>query len=404
MAREYRVISADSHVDLNPEVWAHRVPARWRDRAPKRVVLPHGSDGVVCDGGEAHGIGLTRNVGVPYDEMPFQVPKFSEPVGNGTPELRLVEQDRDGIDAEIMFTGADGLLRDAKDDDLYLALIRAYNEYMAEEYMAVAPDRLIPMGLLPTTGVDHAVNELEHCARLGLKGVMLSRLPSGRGYPTPEDDRFWAAALDLRMPLSKHSGGRWSGSWGNPTETPLHGAHRGPEARRSDPPFLYPHVIENPDNHKNDAIGLLLDKQINMAYGALQIAYAGVWDRFPKLQMYWAETMSGWIPYSMFMLDDNYRRYHAMISHFWGMGDLERMPSEYLREHTLWGTLYDPVGVQGRAAIGADNILFSTDFPHANSFYPNTRTVIEDMFAGCTESDRRQILAGNAIRYWHLDE
>ncbi|HEY3117463.1 MAG TPA: hypothetical protein VGK54_12040, partial [Chloroflexota bacterium] len=131
MAREYKVISADSHIDLSPEVWAHRVPAKWRDRGPKVIRLPHGSDAVVVDGGEPHGIGLTRNVGVPFDEMPYQVPRFSEPFGNGTPQQRLEEQDRDGIDAEIMFTGNDGTLRDAKDDDLYLALLRAYNEYIA---------------------------------------------------------------------------------------------------------------------------------------------------------------------------------------------------------------------------------------------------------------------------------
>jgi predicted TIM-barrel fold metal-dependent hydrolase len=78
------------------------------------------------------------------------------------------------------------------------------------------------------------------------------------------------------------------------------------------------------------------------------------------------------------------------------------MPSEYLRQHTLWGTLYDPVGVQGRAAIGADNILYSTDFPHAAGNWPNSKKVIEDMFAGVPDADRQQILAGNAIRYWHL--
>ncbi|HEY3117353.1 MAG TPA: amidohydrolase family protein [Chloroflexota bacterium] len=404
MAREYKVVSADSHIDLSPDVWAHRVPAKWRDRGPKVVRLPHGSDAVVVDGGEPHGIGLTRNVGVPFDEMPYQVPRFSEPFGNGTPQQRLEEQDRDGIDAEIMFTGNDGTLRDAKDDELYLALLRAYNEYIAEEYMSVAPDSLIPMGLIPVTGVDDAIKEMEHCAKLGYKGVMISRLPSGKGYPLPEDDRFWAAALDMQMPISKHSGGRWTGGGSGRAEVPLHGARvdAGYQARRPDPPFLYPNIIENPDNHKSDAIGLLLDKQINTAYGALQLAYAGVWDRFPKLQIYWAETMSGWIPYSMFMLDDNYRRYHTMISHFWGMGELERMPSEYLRQHTLWGTLYDPVGVQGRAAIGADNILYSTDFPHAAGNWPNSKKVIEDMFAGVPDADRQQILAGNAIRYWHL--
>jgi hypothetical protein len=52
------------------------------------------------------------------------------------------------------------------------------------------------MGVMPITNVDDAIDELKHCKEPGLKGVLLGGLPNGRGYPTPEDDRFWAAALD----------------------------------------------------------------------------------------------------------------------------------------------------------------------------------------------------------------
>src|SRR5580700_7415505 len=120
MAHTYRVISADSHLDLNPEVWVHRLPARYRDRAPKRVAMPDGSDAIVCDGSKPMTIGLTRNVGVSFEELPFQIPRFTEPVGNGTPELRLQEQDRDGIDAEVMFTWASGMFEHATDREFYL--------------------------------------------------------------------------------------------------------------------------------------------------------------------------------------------------------------------------------------------------------------------------------------------
>ncbi|HZT06854.1 MAG TPA: amidohydrolase family protein [Chloroflexota bacterium] len=391
MARTYRVVSADSHLDLNPEVWTNRVPAKWRDRAPKRIVLPNGSDAVQCDGGPPNSIGITRNVGVPFEEIPFMVPKFSEPVGNGTPQQRIAEMDRDGVDAEILFTWADQMFRNAKDDDLYLCLVSTYNEYLAEEYMSVAPDRLIPQGTIPTTGVDDAIRELEHCKRLGFKGVTLTTFPSGHGYPTAEDDRFWAAAVEMEMALARHFGGRF-GKFGGPG--------------RQEPVFKYPRVIESPDNHKDDALALLFSNQgAQWAMGAMQLAYAGVFDRFPTLQMYFAETMAGWIPFCLFMLDDNYRRYQPMMRHFWGLEDLERMPSEYMKEHTYWGTLYDPVGIQLRDAIGADRIMFGTDFPHAAGDWPNTQSVvIPDMFRGVPQGDAHKILAGNAVRYWHLDK
>ena len=395
MARKYHVISADSHLDLNPEVWVHRIPSKWRERAPKRVAMPDGSDAVVCDDSEPMTVGLTRNVGVPFEELPFQVPKFSEPVGNGTPELRLQEQDRDGVDAEVMFTWAGGMLEHAKDLAFYLVLVRAYNEYLAEEYMAVAPDRLFPQGVVPTSGIDDAVSELEHCARVGIKGVTLNQFPSGHGYPTPEDDRFWAAALDLNMALACHGGGRIGGFGG--------GAGGG--GRRNEPVFKYPRFVETPNNHKADALSLLFSNQngSNAGMGVMQMAYAGVWDRFPNLQIYFAETMCGWIPFTLFMLDDNYRRYQPMMRHFWGLDDLKRKPSEYMKHHTLWGTLYDPPGIQSRDTIGTDRILFSTDFPHAAGDWPNTGQIMEDMFAGVPENEKALMLAGNAIRFFHLD-
>ena len=394
MAREYRVISADSHLDLNPEVWTHRVPAKWRDRAPKRVVMSDGSDGVVCDGSEPNSIGLTRNVGVPFEEIPFQISRFSDPVGNGTPELRLEEQNRDGVDAEVMFTWADGMFRNAKDDELYLALVHAYNEYLAEEYMAASPDRLIANGIVPVTGLEDSLRELEHCAELGFKGITLNTFPSGRGFPTPEDDNFWAASLDLGIGISCHGGGRLGGFGGGALGS-----------RKADPVFNYPHFIDSPQNHKGDALSLLFSNQGGSHNGmaVMQMAYAGVWDRFPNLKVYFAETMVGWLPFCLFMLDDNYRRYQPMMRHFWGMPDLERKPSEYMRDHSLWGTLYDPFGIQVRDAIGTENILFSTDFPHAAGDWPNSQQIIGDMFDAVPEDDKHAILAGNAVKFWHLD-
>jgi uncharacterized protein len=377
---------------LNPGVWTHRVPAKYRDRAPKVVQLENGSDGIQTDGGEAQSIGITRNVGVPFEELPLVIPKFSEPVGNGTPQQRVQEQDQDGVDAEIMFTWAERMFRDAKDDDLYRSLISTYNEYLAEEYASAAPDRLFPMGTLPTCGLDDAVRELEHCAQLGFKGVTVQTFPSGRGFPTPEDDRFWAAALDLNMPIAVHGGGRFGGFGGAP-------AHKG------DPVFKYPRVLHSPDNHKADALDLLFSNTgAKWAMGVMQLAYAGVFDRFPKLQLYFAETMAGWIPFCLFMLDDNYRRYQPMMRHFWGVDDLERPPSEYMREHTQWGTLYDVPGIQNRDAIGTDRLLFATDFPHAAGDWPNNQQFIADMFEGVPESEKHAILAGNAVKYFHLNE
>ena len=87
MGRQYKIISGDGHIDLNP-IWRNRVAAKWRDRAPKRVKMPNGSDAVVVHGGKPNTIGVTRSVRVAHEDMGKQVPTFENSAGTGTPAHR----------------------------------------------------------------------------------------------------------------------------------------------------------------------------------------------------------------------------------------------------------------------------------------------------------------------------
>lgn len=384
MARQHKVFSGDGHIDLNPDVWRNRVAAKWRDRAPKRVKMPNGSDAVVVDGGKPNTIGVTRSVRVAHKDLAKQVPTFENSAGTGSPEQRLREQDQDGIEAEILFSQISFVLRQAKDDDLYLELVRAYNEFLAEEYMAVAPDRLICMGTIPITGVEDAVRELEHCAKLGLRGVKLDRFPSGRGYPTAEDDKFWAAAVDLKMPLTNHNDGKMGSG-------------------RGEPAFKYDKE-PGEDVHQREPMNYFFRFTNDAMTASIQMAFAGVWDRFPALEMYWAETMIGWFEYGLWQVDDHYRRYMPMIHENWGLRYLERKPSEYLKERTYWGFLHDPVGIRRRDCIGYDKLMWGTDFAHAASEWPNSIKLMEQDFADVPENEKRAMLVDNCVKYFHLND
>ncbi|HEY7168273.1 MAG TPA: amidohydrolase family protein [Candidatus Binatia bacterium] len=383
MSRQYKVISGDGHIDLNPDVWRDRVAAKWRDRAPKRVKTPNGSDAVVVDGGKPNTIGITRSVRVAHKDLAKQVPTFENSAGTGSPEQRLREQDQDGIEAEILFSQISFVMRQAKDDELYLELVRAYNEFLAEEYMAAAPDRLIPMGTIPITGVKDAIREMEHCAKLGLKGVKLDRFPSGRGYPTPQDDAFWSAALELKMPLTNHNTGTF-------------------RSGRGEPALIY-EKEPGEDVHQREPLNYLFRFTNDAMMGAIQMAFAGVWDRFPTLEMYWAETMIGWFEYGLWQIDDHYQRYMPMIHENWGLKYMQRKPSEYLKDRNYWGFLHDPVGVQHRDCIGYDKLMWGTDFAHAASEWPNSVKIMEQDFAGVPEKERHAMLVGNSVRYFHLE-
>ncbi|MDX1486440.1 MAG: amidohydrolase family protein [Alphaproteobacteria bacterium] len=381
MTMDYKVINGDGHIDLNPDLWRDRVAKKFRDRAPKCVRLPHGSDAVVTDGGKPRTIGITRSVAVNHEDLAKQVPTFENTAGTGSPEQRMAEQDRDGVDAEILFSMPHTVyFRDAQDDELYLDLFRAYNEYMAEEYMAANPDRLMAMGMIPRTGVDDAIKELEHCAKLGHKGIQLDAFPNGGSFPLPEDDKFWAAVVDLNMPVANHGDGKLS--------------RTGPSwDLKKDP---------GPDMHQPDPFRFFFRFTNDAMKAGTQLAFAGVWDRFPELRIFWAETQAGWLEFGLWQIDDHYERYMHMIHDLWDIPMLERRPSEYLRERCYWGFLHDPIAVKRRDCIGADKLIWSSDFAHAASNWPNSPAVIEEDFEGVPEDERNAMLAGNVIEFFHL--
>jgi predicted TIM-barrel fold metal-dependent hydrolase len=384
MPRHYKCISADSHLDIRPERWTPRVPQRWRDRAPRTVILANGNEAIIVENRPPRSPGATTITGIPYEQHGLQKYWFEGP-GTGGPEQRLWEQDQDGVDAEVMFTHGSYPVywHGISDDEAYRAVIRAYNEWLAEEYCAYNPIRLLAMGIIPDTGVDDAIAEIEYCLKIGLKGVNLHRFPSGKSYVTPEDDKFWEAALAMNVPVCSHTFG---GTTRMGTKGPI---------------FQYPHMPR--EKADRDPVSLMFRFAGEQPFAPLQMAMAGVFDRFPDLKIYWAESQAGWLPYSFDQIDDNHER-----NRYWGERDFgfkapAKRPSEYLKENCLWGFMRDPWGVKCRHEIGVDILLWGSDFAHATGDWPNSQKVINATFVKVTEEERYAMVAGNAIRFFHLD-
>ncbi len=187
MARQYNLMSADGHLEVPPERWVHRVPEKYRDRAPHTVHLPDGGDALMIEGQpllEANFLDL-RAGRAEGTWQPFGL-KVADAAGTGSPEQRVQEQDQDGMDAEVLFAAMVAgpvFWRNIAHDEVYKAVIRGYNDWLAEEYCAVAPDRLIGMGVIPITNVDDAIAEMKHCKKLGLKGVSIGRTAQRQRLP-----------------------------------------------------------------------------------------------------------------------------------------------------------------------------------------------------------------------------
>ena len=386
MARHYRYISADSHFESPPEQWIHRVPKQYRDRAPRRIKLANGHDGLLVEGSRLIYGGTSLYGGRAPENFDPTVMDFDETPGCGSAEQRLREQDADGIDAEVLFA-LDVRNAAIRDKCALTAIIHGFNQYMAEEYCAVDRDRLIGAAVLPNVGAEEDIAEMESCKRLGFKVAWLRTYPSGKSYPTPEDDRFWAAALDLDIPLVVH------------TSFPAH------VGSRETPLFKYPREPEGEQRPPTDFVQRLA-RQGPFHSGSVetsQLVIAGVFDRFPTLQIYWAENNVGWLPYFYEQMDHEY-----MVNRFWaerhlGLAKLKRLPSEYLREHAYWGFFEDHVGVRLRHEVGVDRMMWSTDFPHVVTRWPQSLKILESQMRGVPEDERRKMVALNAVKFFRLD-
>jgi len=393
---QYRCISADSHLEVRPDRYCKRVPSKYRDRAPKVIVLEDGTLAVLQEGQPLERLISNISCGLPYEERrpfdPLPGENYESSPGTGSPEQRLREQDRDGVDAEVLFPGnvGPGFWRGIRNDDAYKAVVRAYNDWLAEEYCSHAPERLIGVGVIPITNVKDAVEELEHCADLGLKGVAIDAFPGGQRFPTANDDKFWSAAIDLEMAVTIHV------QFGFPRRG------RGAPASTG-PSFQYPRQPD-PEHHVPDIVERFNKYGFRGSIHIVQMICAGVFDRFPKLNIYVAEVQIGWVPNWMDQLDNEYGRQRFWAERVLGLPQLARLPSEYAREHCYWGFNHNPAGVRiARQEMGVDRVMWASDFPHLESDWPNSQRVIEENFAGVPEEEKWKMVVGNAVNFFHLE-
>lgn len=361
---QYRLVSADSHVNEPPDLWQSRVPAHLRDRAPRVERLPEG-DAWILDGvADPVNFGWNACAGLDPEELRGWVRFEDIRAGGYDPAARLREMDRDRVDAEVLYPTprlAQSLVANP-DPELHTALVRAYNDWLSE-YVAHAPRRFAGLALLPNAGAETAAAEIDRVAgRPGVRGFILGAYPNGSLEPTPEDDKVWARLTELRAPVSIHVS----------LSRTLPSAHRSPL-----PGF----------GRFHDAPGRMVE-----------MIFSGMLDRFPDLAVVLAEVDCGWVPYVKEQIDNNYLRLAAANDY-----RLELLPSEYIERHFHFSYISDAFGIDNRHRIGVDRILWSSDYPHISADWPNSWRTIEATFSGVPREERNLILAGNAVRLYGFD-
>jgi predicted TIM-barrel fold metal-dependent hydrolase len=377
MGRKYKVISGDGHVETPPESWVKYMPEEHRDRAPRLIKLPKGGEAWLIEGQPLipNGQNITGRGPIKIAGGSYYNADGSPAEGAGDARQRLREQDIDGIDAEVLFPPifASRAIENITDKDVYRALIRAYNTFLARDYCAVAPDRLIGNGVIPSSGIDDAIAELEFLHREGIRSVSLHNFPNGTGFAAPEDDGFWKRSLELGIKLSPHFG------FGQ----------------------MAPGLNQVGLGISGDPFAGTLTQRVSgqpPMYTMSQLIVAGVFDRLPKLEFYFAEVNASWLPWALFVIDDNYEIFRGPYDR-----KLARKPSEYILDHFWFGIIRDPKAIAMRDYVPFDRLMFGTDFPHSVGTYPNSKKFLDGCFEGVPESYRRKMLLENPAKYYGLD-
>jgi predicted TIM-barrel fold metal-dependent hydrolase len=373
MAREYRLISADSHVLEPPHLWTTYMPKKFHDKCPK--VVPDG------DGGEAWQfapdippapIGIYASAGRRHEEVRWTGVTFAAAnQGNFRAEPRLEEMDADGVDAEVLFGSARMMSHFFSDPDpeFHLAGVRAFNDWLAEEFVQKAPDRLIGLTAIPALGdVRACIAEMERGIKLGMRGVWLNTMPSAGPTIRPEDDPFWDAAQALEMPVHFHV--RVMRQIQRPK----------PKGVRGD-----------------DLTGLANVGAASMITDLPEIISSGVHDRFPRLTWVQVEAGAGWIPYILEQLDDRWWR-----NRWWLPVKLRHPPSTYFHRNWRATFMIDRYAVHNRHFLGVRNLMWSSDYPHHGCDWPETRKTVDAMFRDVPEDERLRMCALNAAELYRL--
>lgn len=372
---ELSAVSADSHVNEPPDLFTTRLPAELRNRAPHCIDLDNGGQAwVIEDVPEPMPLGLTavnfraqkrfdrasaKERFLEYRDGVRRGVRFDDILpGSFDPHARLLEQDEDHVQAEILYASPTvwAGVKATRDPALRLACFRAYNDWMAE-FTAVSPDRLVGVGLIPNTGIDDAVAELRRCRELGLRSVALESYPSGSMTgPEPEDDRFWAEAEASATPVSLHA------------------------------TFTFP---PNSVQLFSKGDSRLREEASKGSYEVVleQLILSGVFERFPRLTFVGAEVNCGWLPFYLEQFDRSFRRHGAEL----GLS-LDLLPSEYFRRNSLITFIVDQVGVDSRHLIGVGNMMWCSDFPHSVSNWPIDVEVALSQMVDVSQGERERML------------
>jgi predicted TIM-barrel fold metal-dependent hydrolase len=388
------IVSVDDHVVEPPGVWQDRLPQKYHDEGPRVVSDETGDfwmyegkpfpvdlleiaagrtpDQIGADVSKAQSTGKFEYGGAAfYSQM---TPACYDPVA------RVADMDRDHVLASMLFPSfprfCGQTFNEGTDRELAMLCVRAWNDWMTDEWAAAAPGRFIPMMILPLWDPRAAAKEIERCSEKGARAFAFSENPVHLGLPSVHDRfRYWdpvfKAANDTGTVIAVHLG----------SSSQL--ARTSPDA---------PGIITTAWHGGVAASGAMLD-----------FLFSGLFSRMPNLKLMLAEGGIGWMPYFLNQAEYFYRLYPGKLAPGYPRdADIRHL----FRDH-VFGCVIVEESTPSEAAdielIGADNVMVESDYPHASSSWPHTLENAHRYLAGLSDESQYKVMRGNACRILRFD-
>lgn len=369
--RHFGVISVDDHLIEPADLFEGRMPARLADGAPRLVESADGTQAWIYEGNRYPNIGLNAVVGRPRNEWTMEPARFEE-MRRGCFDIdaRIVDMDTAGIWASLCFPSliagfAGAVFSRSQDPDLGLACVRAWNDWHHEVWAGTYPDRIIPLQIAWLRDPEIAAAEILRNAGRGFKALSFPENPASLELPsvhTGHWDPVLKACEETRTVVCLHTGSA-AGS-----------VIRSPEAPLEEATTLFP------------------------VHGAVTTAdwlWARIPLRFPDLNIALSEGGIGWVPMLLDRLD--YVMAHSGMGGA-GVWDGELTPSEAVQRNFWFCSIDDPTTLRVRDRIGVDHIMVETDYPHADSSWPDTQALLAERLGGLPPAEVAKMTHENAAQ------
>ncbi|CAN5352193.1 amidohydrolase family protein [soil metagenome] len=366
------LFSVDDHLVDPPSIFDH-VPASLKDKAP-RIVTENGVDAWVYEGRVMPNFALNAVVGRPPEEYGFEPTGYHQ-MRRATfdPVARLDDMNVDGIIASICYPTAVGpagaLFLDSKDKPAAVSLIEAYNDWYIDVWCAAAPDRFVPLSIIPLWDVDLAVKEAKRVAKRGVRTISFPDNPAAKSLPSIHSgywDPLFKVMEEERMVLSCHIG------TGN----------QAPHCSMDTPIDAW--IVTLPMAIANSAADWL---------------FSPVFKKFPDLKICLAEGGVGWVPYLLERCNFVYDHHRA-----WTFSDFGKLtPSEMFFRNFITCFISDDFGMKSIDQMNSNMVCWECDYPHSDSVWPKSPEAVWNSIKHLDPTLIDRITHQNAMEQFRFD-